>query len=179
MKGAKEGHDMPPGNDSLKQINEQNTLFWSEQSELILKQVSDETVFKLATKDMAYEALIGIPVRFRKSFEKAVFDAENNKSTVQADFSRKGGRARKSGALRDLILEILRRRPAITPGQLLFELEGPAGAGVVTHIESEADVRAGETRKIHYVDYDGRPKTASVSGLKYCLARAKGKIGLH
>jgi hypothetical protein len=179
MKDAKEGHDMQPGNDFLEQINEQNTLFWREQSELILKQVSDETVFTFAIKDMAYEALIGIPVRFRKSFEKAVFDAANNKSTVQADFSRKGGKARKSDALQALIEDIVRRRPAITAGQLLWELEGAAGAGIVTSVESEVEVLASEGRKVHFVNYDGRPKTASVSGLKYRLARAKGKIGLH
>jgi hypothetical protein len=172
---------MPPGNDSLtlKQINEQNTLFWSEQSELTLKQVSDETVFKLATKDMAYEALIGIPVKSRKSFEKAVLDAANNKSTVQADFSRKGGKARKSDALQDLICEIARRRPRITAGPLLWELQGAAGAGIVTSLDSELDVLASEGRKIHYVDYDGRSKTASVSGLKWRLARAKQKIGMQ
>jgi hypothetical protein len=168
---------MPLRNDSstLKRINEKNTKFWRKQSKLTLRQLSDETVFKSATKNMAYEVLIGIPVRFRASFEKAVFDAAHNKRAVQADFSRKGGRARKGDALQDSILEIVRHRPAITPGQLLFELAGALGAGVVTRVEKQVDVLAGEVRKIHYEDDDGRRKTASVSGLRYRLARAKKK----
>jgi len=172
---------MQRGNDSiaLTELNERNVLFWHTRSEMTLKHLSDESIFSLAKKDMDSEAFRGVPLRSRKSLEQALADFANAKHGFQADFSRKGGKARKCDAFNDLIEEIANRRPAITAGQLLWELKGASGAGVVTRVESVADVRADEGRQIHYVDNDGRPKTASVSGLKWRLARAKGKMRMR
>jgi hypothetical protein len=167
------------GSLALKELNERNTIFWRMQSELTLKQLSDETLFSWAKNDMDSEVARDIPLRSRKTVEKALADAADAKSLFQADFSRRGGMARKSDALQDLIAEIVRRRPAITAGQLLWELEGVSGAGIATRVESQANVLAGEARKIHFINYDERPKTASVSGLKFRLARAKRKMGMH
>lgn len=165
---------------TLKRINEQNTLFWRVQSEVTSKYASDKTLFNLAKKEMDSEIVRGVSLRERKPLDLLLADFAGAKSDLQpdfqAEFSRKGGKARKGDALQGLIEEIARRRPAIIPAQLLVELEGPEAAGVVTHVESEAEVLAGKGRKIHYVDDDGRPKTASVSGLRYRLARAKEKI---
>jgi len=172
---------MSLGNDSvtLKRINEQNTLFWREQSELTLKRLSDKTLFDWAKKEMDSEILRGVSARERKTLEQLLADLAGAKSDFQpdflADFSRRGGKASKRDALQVLIGDIRNRRPTITPGQLLCELEGDSGTGVVTRIESQADVLAGESRKIHYEDDDGRRKTASVSGLRYRLARARKK----
>jgi hypothetical protein len=168
---------MQRGNDSLalKELNERNILFWHARSELTLKHLSDESVFSLAQKDMDSQATRGVPLRSRKSLEQVLADFADAKHAFQADFSRKGGKARKCDALNDLIEGIAKRRPAITAGQLLLKLAGDSGAGVVTRVESPADVRADEGRQIHYVDDDGRPKTASVSGLKWRLARAKAR----
>jgi hypothetical protein len=160
---------------SIRRVNERNTTFWHMQSALTLKQVSDETVFERAKNDMDSEVARAVPLRSRKTLEQALADVVGARKVFQADFSRRGGRARKSDALQGLILEIARRRPAITVGQLLWELKGVSGAEIIIRVESEADVLAGEGRKIHFMDYDERPKTASLSGLKYRLARAKKK----
>ena len=96
-------------------------------------------------------------------------------STVQSAFSRKGGRAHKCDALQDLIREIVLGQPHITAGQLLRVLRGSPGAGVVVSIDEESDVLAGEARMIHFVDDNGTSKTASISGLKDRLSRAKKK----
>jgi hypothetical protein len=167
------------GSLALKELNERNTIFWRLQSELTLKQLSNETIFNLAKNDMDSEVTRGVPLRSRKTLGQALADVVGARKVFQAAFSRKGGRARKSDALQDLIAEIVSRRPAITVGQLLWELEGASGAGIVTRIESQAEVRAGEARRIHFMNYDERPKTASVSGLKYRLLRAKRKIRMH
>jgi hypothetical protein len=172
---------MSARNDALaiRRVNERNSLFWLTRSELTLKHISDPMIFRLSTNHMISEAARGIPVKLRKSLEEELADAADDKRILQADFSRKGGKARKSDALQDLILEIVRGRPAITAGQLLWELEGVSGAGIATRVESQANVLAGEARKIHFINYDERPKTASVSGLKFRLARAKRKMGMH
>ena len=165
------------GNGSLgsKELNERNTIFWRMQSTLALEQLSDQTVFALANNDMNSEAAREVPLRSRKTIEKALADATATMRICQSNFSRKGGRARKSDALQDLVAAIVSRRPGITAGQLLWELKGASGAGIIIRVESEADVLADEGAKIHFVDHDERPKTASVSGLKYRLARAKKK----
>ncbi len=167
---------MLPVNDRFTEMNKRNAIFWRTQSALVLERLSHEALFKLAQNDMNSEAEREVSVRSRKTLEKALADAADARNVIQADFSRKGGKAHKSNALQDLIVDIVRRRPAITAGQLLWELQGAAGAGVVTRVESEAEALAGEGRKIHYVDYDEQEKTASVSGLKWRLARAKRKI---
>src|ERR1700686_3433086 len=89
-----------PGNDPVapRGINELNRQFWLEQSKLRDKRISNETIYKIATDDMNFETLRGVPIKLRKSLEKALADAENAMRLVQSAFSRKGGRTRKSDA---------------------------------------------------------------------------------
>lgn len=125
---------------------------------------------------MNYEILRGVPVKSRKSLEQALADAAGAKDVFHADLSRMGGRAHKSDALQDLILELVGEDQDITESELLDKLKGEAGAGVVTSIDAPSELRSGDIQCIHFVNDDEKPKRASVYGLKDRLSRAKIKI---
>ena len=140
------------------------------------ERISNPALYKIAMDDMNFEILRGVPVKLRKSMERALADAAGAKDAFHADLSRMGGRARKSDALQDLILELVGKDQDMTESELLDKLKGEAGAGVVTSIDEPSDLLAGDTRCIHFVNDDERPKRASVYGLKDRLSRAKTKI---
>jgi hypothetical protein len=75
-----------------------------------------------------------------------------------------------------LIQELVLARPTITARGLFFQLRRQVGQGVITSIESSQSVIAEGVANIHFVNMDGKPKTAALSGLKDRLARAKAKI---
>jgi len=167
-----------PGNDpvALQRLNERNRQFWIEQSKLLDERISNETLYKTATDDMNSEILRCVPVKSRKSLEQALADAETTMRFFQSAFSQKGGRTRKNDALQDLILELVGEDQDMTESELLDKLKGEAGAGVVTSIDEPSALLAGDIQCIHFVNDDGRPKRASVYGLKDRLSRAKTKI---
>ena len=88
----------------------------------------------------------------------------------------KTGKAPKCNALQELILKLVRKYPNISEKELLQMLAGAAGAGAVTSIDELPELLGGDTPCIHFVEDDGRSKTASVRGLKDRLSRAKAKI---
>lgn len=135
--------------------------------------MSNEALYGIAKHYMYSETIRGVPIGAQTTLEQALADAEHSKQLVQRDFSRKGGKAPKSDALQDQILRRARRNPRITQEQLKEWLNSEVGEGVISTIDGESDVLAGDTRKIHFTDTDGREKTASLSGLKDRLCRAK------
>lgn len=163
---------------TLRTINEQKRQFWLEQEILMDQRMSDPALIRVATDDMCSQTSRGIPLPWQKSFEVALADAESAKSIIHEELSRKGGRAPKSDALQDLIREIVRHNPGITQPQLLDQLKGEAGVGVVESIDQEADVLAGDVQSIHFVDDNGTPKKASLYGLKDRLRRARKALAL-
>ena len=157
-------------------LNERNARIWAEQKILLEQRISDPVLYDLAKRDMDFEAARGVPIKQQKTIEQALADAAHARSTVRAELSRKGGMAPKSDALQELILEIVRTDPNISEKELLAMLEGEAGAGVVTSIDEPFESLGGDTPCIHFVEDDGRSKTASVPGLKDRLSRAKAKL---
>lgn|ERR1700732_84407 len=161
---------------TLREINEQNHRFWSVRSEICERRASDESLCDIALESIHSEIVRGIPVRSQKSFDQALADAEMAMKTLQSGFARKGGRPTGCDALQDVIEEIVEENPKIRLRQLRGELDGDHGAGTITSIDEEADVKADEPRMIHFVDDDGTPRTAPLSGLKDRLYRAKIKL---
>jgi hypothetical protein len=166
------------GNDpvALQRLNERNQQFWNEQSKLMGERISNPALYKIAMDDMNFEILRGVPVKLRKSLERALADAAGAKGVFHANLSRMGGRARKSDALQDLILELVGEDLDMTESELLDKLKVEAGAGVVISIDEPSDLLADDIQYIHFVNDDERPKRASVYGLKDRLSRAKTKI---
>ena len=162
---------------TLAQINQRNRQFWAKESELMQRRIADKTLFNLAETERQSEVLRQVPVKSQKSTAQALADAETARKIIQSSFSRKGGTAAKSDALQELILEVVLEYPKITVVKLLRELTKRLGDGIVDRIEEKCETVAGEGRRIHFFQgHDGAQKTASVSGLKDRLSRAKKKI---
>jgi hypothetical protein len=160
---------------TLQEINEQNHRFWSVRSEISERRASDESLCDIALESMHSE-IVRIPLRSQESFDQALADAEMAMKTFQSGFARKGGRPTRCDALQSLIEKIAVENLEVTPGQLRRELNSAPGEGTITSIDEEADVKADEPRMIHFVDEDGTPSTAPLSGLKDRLYRAKIKL---
>jgi hypothetical protein len=163
-------------NISFAQMNEQNRQFWIKQSALRDERIADPTLFKIATRSMNWEAVSGVPVKFRKTYELALEHAASDQGLFQSEHSRKAGRAPKGDALSDLIQGLVFSKPKITEKELLTQLELQVGQGTIVSIEAESQPLAGDVRRIHFDSEDGKPKTASVFGLKDRLSRAKARI---
>jgi hypothetical protein len=161
---------------TLQEINEQNHRFWSVRNEIGARRMRHESLLDVAMEDIHSELIRGVSVRSQKSFDQALADAEMAMKTLQSGFARKGGRPTRCDALQGLIEEIAIENLEITPGQLRRELNGDRGAGTILSIDEESDVKADESKMIHFVDDDETPKRAPLSGLKDRLYRAKRKL---
>jgi hypothetical protein len=155
-----------------QEVNRLNREFWLLQSAQRDRRMLDEVLVEIAMMNMHSVALM-VPIKSQKSFELALADAEKLKNTFQSAFSRKGGKTPKCDALQNLIREIVLEKPKITREQLLRELKSNRVAGVISEIDEQSVVKADEPQMIHFVEDDGTPKIAPVSGLKDRLSRAK------
>jgi hypothetical protein len=161
---------------TLQEINEQNHRFWSVRSGICERRACDESLCDVAIESLHSEIIRGVPMMSQKSFDQALADAEMAEKTFHSAYSRKGGSAPRCDALQTLIEVIAAESPKITPGQLWRELNGDRGAGTISSIDEESDVKADEPKMIHFVDDDETPKRAPLSGLKDRLYRAKRKL---
>lgn len=137
--------------------------------------MSNDAFLQIAIRDISSEAERGISLTCQKTFEVALADAENGR-IIHAELSRKGGKAFRSDALQGLIRQFVSQNSDISHTQLLDMLRGEVGAGVIDSIDEESSLLEGDVRSINFVGDDGRPKKASVYGLKDRLSREKRKI---
>src|SRR5712672_769978 len=114
---------------ALRKINKLNKQFWSKQSKLTVQRISDPTFYALATRDMYLEA-IRVAFREQKSLDQALSDAEQAQTILlesipdpdeawRRSVSRKGGRARKTDALQQVIQTCVRKAPDMDQRELL------------------------------------------------------------
>jgi len=115
-------------------------------------------------------------VREVPTLEHFSLEAEREKGIVLSEHARKGGKAARIDAFQRLTDELVRKYPRIGVKQFLADLEGSLCAGVITSIDIPSDVVAGDPPCIHYLDDDGKPKTASIKGLKDRLSKAKKRL---
>lgn len=164
---------------TIAEINQENKLFWSEQMALTEQLLSNPSLVQAAWEELDFEVARGIPLKQRKTLEKALVDVARIQSVFQTDLSRKGGKAAKRDRLQVLIEAIVAKEPGITERQLWHRLRAEIGNGVIVSIDLDAPASEGHTRRIHFLASDGKVKTAPVSGLKDRLSRAKAKIASH
>lgn len=163
-------------NISLAAINERNNNFWAEEGLRTQMRASNPAICENALELMDTFRRVGFSINQIPSFDHFLYAAEKGNKTSLKYFARKGGEAPKENALQEVIEEIARQNPKITAPQLIRALAGDAGAGVVTSIDQLSDLLLEcERRYIHYIDHDGRPKKASLTGLKDRLSRARKK----
>lgn len=147
----------------LRAINDRHRSFWQIQNDLLMKRVSNKLTFDLAMQDMEFEVRRGIPLRFRKTLEKALEDAEKAQIQFQTAFSKKGGKAEKADVLTKFIYRKLVRYPALTVVELCNLLREDHD------FEFEHGV-------ICFLGANGQEKHVSVSSLKDRLSRARKKL---
>lgn len=157
-------------------INERNKQFWEIETTRMNKRASDPALVQIALRRMNSDLSRGVPLRQIPSFEHLLSEAEKDGKIALSEHARKGGKSARTDALQELIATCLAKHPLIGVMQLMAELEGEVGAGVVTSIDKPSDLLAGDIPCIHYVNDDGKPKTASLPGLKHRLSRGKRKI---
>jgi hypothetical protein len=154
----------------LKDINQRNAQFWSARAELMKEQRSDERLVRIVMCQIEQEAVRGVPIYYRRTFEAWLDDAANAKATFHTEPSRKGGQAPKADPLSNLIVDLHKEDPQMNGRQLFHALRKEVGKGVIISIDPD-----GPQSKIHFVAADGKVKTASLSGLKHRLSRARKK----
>jgi hypothetical protein len=169
---------MNPGNDplTLRTINAWNEQFWSKQALLTEQRIADPMLYDVATRDMDSEA-IRVTIRERKSLDQALADAEETVKTVsiivvaaeterRRIICRSGGLARKADTLQILIQQLVRETPGMSRRELWFQLKREQGRGTIMAIDG---------KEIEFLTSNGKSKSATVSGLKDRLHRAKRK----
>jgi hypothetical protein len=154
-------------NDAIVALNKRNQQFWRAQDALLRSRLADEALATTAMATLASETLRQVQVHSRVTLEKALATAEETKQRFLSQQGRSGGRAKKSDALQELIVGVVRARPAITCAELLAELRDRCPIPPLEEIDKET---------IFFVNRDGRGAEAKICGLKDRLSRGKKTI---
>jgi hypothetical protein len=153
---------------TLREINEQNRLFWEEQNELRDQRLADEDFRETAFARLSDEQARRVPLKSQLTLERALADAERDKKRILSQQARKGGRAKKSDALQQAIESLVRLYPDITEAKVKDMLTRERYPGLIDDVDEDT---------IWFVQPDGseegRLKKAPISGLKHRLSRAK------
>jgi hypothetical protein len=104
----------------LRSLNQRHAAFYAEQERKSQEQLT-ETTLKMAMDQRESEAARGIPIG-NWSFERAIDDAAKAFALVKTDQARSAGRSKKTDALQELIVQIVREAPKISEPQLLARL---------------------------------------------------------
>jgi hypothetical protein len=153
-------------NFTLAELNEQARIFWAAQAALLEKRMADEAVCDMAFETINAELIRGVPARYQTTLESALLDAENKRNRHSKNFSQKGGKAKKTDALQDLIDGLVRKTPSISVKSLEKQIRTEERQGIIEEVTAH---------KI-YFNHDGRSKSAPLSGLKHRLTRANKKL---
>jgi hypothetical protein len=158
-------------NDAIAALNKRNREFWRARDVLLQPLLPDETIVAAALATLESAPQRRRSVKDRMSFEDALTMAAEVVAQIRPRFlsqqGRSGGRAKKSDALQELIVGVVRARPAITCAELLAELRDRCPIPPLEGIEKKT---------ISFVNRDGRGAEAKICGLKDRLSRAKKKI---
>lgn len=163
-------HERPEQPSLLKNLNERHAAVYAKRAQKLQEELN-ETTLKIALDQRQSEADRGIPIA-NWTFEGAINDATDAAAVVKAQQARNAGRSKKTDALQELIVEIVRDNPRISQSQLLLKLGAPKKpGGVIEDIDGPEEAKP----SIHFVQ-NGRSKEAPISGLKDRLTRARKVI---
>ena len=76
---------MPKRIVTLADLNRQNERFWSKETKLLAKRISQPSLALVALETLRDESLRGVPVYFRKTLEHALRDAERTQGYLADD----------------------------------------------------------------------------------------------
>jgi hypothetical protein len=149
------------------EMNKKATAFWAIETARMEKRMADRVLRDLAFATLNAEWIKGTPARYQTTLESALFDAENNRNVFSKDFSQKGGKAKKTDTLQDLILTFVGETRRISLKSLEKKIRAEERHGTIEEVTDG---------KIHFIDHNGRSKSAPLSGLKHRLSRARKKL---
>ena len=150
------------------ELAETYRAFWAEEQAAAERRMEDRAVLELALSSMAAETQRQLPIRWQVSIYDALREAETAKSGILFEQSRRAGSADKTDALQAFIIDAVRANRSITLAQLLDRLrQQRQPGGWLEDIDQET---------IWFLDGKRGSKSASVSGLKDRLCRARKKI---
>jgi len=111
-----------------------------------------------------------VPVRNQATIEYLLAVAEAEKRRFLSQHARKGGQAKKTDALQQEIVKLVRRDPAITEARLKDMLTSDRFSELIVEFDEETiSFQPGDSKH-------GRLKEARISGLKDRLSRAKKSL---
>ena len=153
---------------TISEINERHRQFWEEQILLRDRRIADEAIRETAFARLSDEHARGVPIYHQTTIEKLLEDAERDKERFLSQQGRKGGRAQKSDALQQAILDLVQSHPDITEAKLKDMLTRDRFPELIQDVDEDTIcfVRPDGSK-------DGRLKEAPLSGLKHRLSRAK------
>ena len=158
-------------------MNQRCADFWQREAELMSQRTSNPAICRIASR--IYDSHVSnLPFELQLTYELILAEAEHLRSIVMEEQARRGGRARKPDALQLLIDEIVRENPELNQNQLFYRLRREEGQGVIVRIDRPEEMLAGDEPCIHFQTEEGVEKTASLSGLKDRLSRAKKRFAL-
>jgi hypothetical protein len=159
---------------SISELNELNDRFWKEQNVLRDERIADEVIRETSFSRLSSEQERGLPTYYQTPIEKLLADAEGDKQRFKQRFlydqARKGGQAKKTDALQQEIVKLVRRDPAITEARLKDMLTSDRFSQLIVEFDEETiSFQPGDSKH-------GRLKEARISGLKDRLSRAKKSL---
>ena len=155
---------------TFRKMNKHHNLFWAEQNTLREQRMKDDAVREAALGRLFDEQKRNVPVRNQATIEYLLAVAEAEKRRFLSQHARKGGQAKKTDALQQEIVKLVRRDPAITEARLKDMLTSDRFSELIVEFDEETiSFQPGDSKH-------GRLKEARISGLKDRLSRAKKSL---
>jgi hypothetical protein len=152
---------------AIADMNDEASAFWEIRTARVKEQMTDKALRDNAFETLNSELMRGIPAYYQTTLESALLDAEDKRIRYSKNFGQKGGKAKKTDALQQLILKFVRNEPDISVKTLEERITAEERLGIIE------DVTDGE---IHFVNHNSRSKSAALSGLKHRLSRVRKTI---
>ncbi len=150
---------------SPEETNARNRVFWEERNKEFWRQLGHSFIVEQVMKDVQRDIDRHVPVGFRLSMEDLAELNEERLKDTQRYSARRGGLAKKTDALQQRIIELVRGNPQLTSAGVLAKLRDTQGpAGVVCDVTEQ---------HISIERSDGRIEDVPISGLKDRVSRAR------
>jgi hypothetical protein len=152
---------------TISDLNRLNRDFWERERIYAESRMADATILKTGLELLNLDSQRGVPLCWQKPFEMALAEGERLKRLVMSQEGKKAGEAKKTDALQQVIVDVVRVRPDITSPQLRDYLRERCNTPPLEGIDGDAILFAG---------HGGRTGGAPISGLKDRLTRAKKSL---
>jgi hypothetical protein len=144
-------------------LSERAETLYNERAKRTNALVEDLAVCEIAYLEIMYDQE-RLGFHQRRSVDQALDDGAIKKNAVLKHQGQKGGKARKTDALQEVIIDLVRGNPQITERELRDKLTRESYPDLIEDVEEDS---------IYFKTQDGRSKAASIAGLKDRLSRAK------